>query len=41
MVEHAFAGAVKPLRARVDALCDSRIGDFFDTDCDLHFEQGL
>jgi hypothetical protein len=40
VVERAFAGAVKPLRPWVDALGDSRIRDFFDTDRDLH-EQGL
>jgi hypothetical protein len=40
VVERAFAGAVKPLRVRVDALGDTRIGDLFDTNSDLH-EQGL
>jgi len=41
VVERAFAGTVKPLRVRVDALRDSRIRDLFDTDRNLHFEQGL
>jgi hypothetical protein len=40
MVERPLSGAVKSLRLGVDALVDSRIRDFFDTDSDLH-EQGL
>jgi hypothetical protein len=40
VIERALAGAVKPFRVRVDALGNARIGDFFDTDRDLH-EQGL
>ena len=40
MVQRPLAGAVKSFRIRVDALVDSRVGDFFDTDRDLH-RQGL
>jgi hypothetical protein len=40
MVQRPLARAVKPLGCGVDALVDTRIGDFFDTHDDLH-EQGL